>query len=155
MGKKKGKKKKEPDLLALQAEFTEKLLNAAFRVEEEKAIELVQELVTNEMPKIVEIAAKQDQVLDVPQMLNNRNHHGRTPLQFAAVRAHLQVIATLVTAGAGVDVPVRRCLRASWLLTAELCSVSLGKRRSTWPHIRGRMTWCRCSLIRKQTLLPR
>jgi len=105
MGKKKGKKKKEPDLLALQAEFTEKLLNAAFRVEEEKAIELVQELLTNEMPKIVEIAAKQDQVLDVPQMLNNRNHHGRTPLQFAAVRAHLEVIAMLLTAGAGVDVP--------------------------------------------------
>jgi len=104
MGKKKGKKgKKEPDLVAIQAAFTEKLLMASFAPVEENARAQVQELLTNEVPKIVEAGAKQNQVLLVSQLLDNRNVHGRSAVQFAAVRGHLEVIALLVTGGADID----------------------------------------------------
>lgn len=87
MGKKGGKKKgKTVDWHSI---ISEKLLLGAFAADEEDSLKRLQEPLEHEV---------------LPEVIDAENRHGRTALQYASVRGHVEVVKRLVNAKAGLDV---------------------------------------------------
>jgi len=89
---KKGGKKKKGKTVDWHTIIGDKLLEAAFCPKPEEALRRVQQLTPHEV---------------FPQVVDNANRHGRTALQYAAVRGHEEVVQALLDAQAGLDVTCR------------------------------------------------
>jgi len=107
MGK---KKKAEPPVGEILAGYAARLLQATFLVAEEAALAKVNDLLEeDEIQDIVDAALRQNLVVDIDQLINQTCElaAGRTALQYAAVRGHVNVSLRLIEAHANPNVACR------------------------------------------------
>jgi len=107
MGK---KKKAEPPVEEILAGYAATLLQAVFIDSEESSLSKVNELLSEEeVQDIIDACLRQDRIVDVVELINQTNElaAGRTALQYAAVKGHVNVTKRLIEAQANPNVSCR------------------------------------------------